>query len=222
MPVKAHLPGGTERATKGAAGLRRNTDGCPCATFPKRWIEHQHRLDQGLLHAVDYHVVNTAGFFPIQIPEIPVDGPAHGAGHIIVVHHAGRNGEARGTSKREDAAFWVIALDDAKKHTDDKTGARFISRFTKPSRNTQEEVAAFEWHLVTDETTGLVSIGDRPAQTLDVFRSIIEAGVSKPIEIAKEMKLPDYTISRLAKKAVDAGWLRKSKRGEYELLEGAK
>ena len=35
---------------------------------------------------------------------------------VIVVHHAGRNGEARGTSKREDAAFWVIALDDAKKH----------------------------------------------------------------------------------------------------------
>jgi len=141
---------------------------------------------------------------------------------VVIVHHAGRSGEMRGTSKREDNVFWIIALDDAKKDADDKRGAPFVSRFTKPGRNTQEEVAAFEWHLVTDETTGLVSIGDRPAQTLDVFRSIIEAGVSKPIEIAKEMKLPDYTISRLAKKAVDAGWLRKSKRGEYELLEGAK
>ena len=63
---------------------------------------------------------------------------------VILVHHAGRNGEARGTSKREDAAFWVIALDDAKKHSDDKRGARFISRFTKPSRNTQEDVPAYE------------------------------------------------------------------------------
>ncbi len=141
---------------------------------------------------------------------------------VVIVHHAGRSGEMRGTSKREDNVFWIIALDDAKKDADDKRGARFVSRFTKPSRNTQEEVAAFEWHLVTDETTGLVSIGHRPAQTLDVFRSIIEAGVTKPSEIASEMKLPDYKISRLAKKAVDAGWLRKSKRGEYELLEGAK
>ena len=52
---------------------------------------------------------------------------------VIMVHHAGRNGHARGTSKREDAAFWVMALDDARKHSDDKTGARFVSRFTKPS-----------------------------------------------------------------------------------------
>jgi putative DNA primase/helicase len=141
---------------------------------------------------------------------------------VVIVHHAGRSGEMRGTSKREDNVFWIIALDDAKKDADDKRGARFVSRFTKPSRNTQEEVAAFEWHLVTDETIGLVSIGHRPAQTLDVFRSIIEVRVTKPSEIASEMKLPDYKISRLAKKAVDAGWLRKSKRGEYDLLEGAK
>ncbi len=73
---------------------------------------------------------------------------------VIMVHHAGRNGEARGTSKREDAAFWVMALDDAKKHADDKSGARFISRFTKPSRNTQEEVPAYEWQITTDRQTG--------------------------------------------------------------------
>jgi hypothetical protein len=46
----------------------------------------------------------------------------------FVIHHAGRSDEARGTSKREDVAFWVIALDDAKKQSDDKRGARFISR----------------------------------------------------------------------------------------------
>jgi hypothetical protein len=141
---------------------------------------------------------------------------------VVIVHHAGRSGEMRGTSKREDNVFWIIALDDAKKDAEDKRGVRFVSRFTKPSRNTQEEVPAFEWHLATDHTTGLVSIGHKPAQTLEVFRNIIEAGVTKPIEIAKEMKLPDYTISRLAKKASDAGWRKKSKRGEYELLEVAK
>jgi RecA-family ATPase len=34
---------------------------------------------------------------------------------VVIVHHAGRSGEMRGTSKREDNVFWIIALDDAKK-----------------------------------------------------------------------------------------------------------
>ena len=45
---------------------------------------------------------------------------------VIIIHHAGRSGEMRGTSKREDNVFWIIALDDAKKNADDKRGARFV------------------------------------------------------------------------------------------------
>jgi hypothetical protein len=52
---------------------------------------------------------------------------------VVIVHHAGRSGEMRGTSKREDNVFWIIALDDARKDADDKRGARFVSRFTKPA-----------------------------------------------------------------------------------------
>jgi hypothetical protein len=78
---------------------------------------------------------------------------------VILIHHAGRSGEMRGTSKREDAAFWVISLNDGKKHADDKRGARFFSVFTKPSRNTQDEVPSYEWHIVTDLVTGEVSVG---------------------------------------------------------------
>jgi AAA domain-containing protein/CHC2-type zinc finger protein len=68
---------------------------------------------------------------------------------VVIVHHAGRSGEMRGTSKREDNVFWIVALDDVKGRADDKRGARFISRFTKPSRNTQEEVPAYAWHSRT-------------------------------------------------------------------------
>ena len=92
----------------------------------------------------------------------------------------------RGTSKREDNVFWIIALDDRKKDADDKRGARFISHFTKPSRNTQEEVPAYEWHFVT-EANGDVSISHKVAQSLDVFRSVIESGVTKTDEIADAM-----------------------------------
>jgi len=137
---------------------------------------------------------------------------------VGIVHHAGRSGQMRGTTKREDNVFWIIALDDAKKNADDKRGARFVSHFTKPSRNTQEEVPAYEWWFVTDPATGLVSIGYKQAQTLDVFRSVIEAGVTECSQIAAEMKIEPYQVSRLAKKAMDAGWLTKKKR-EYVLME---
>jgi Cu/Ag efflux protein CusF len=137
------------------------------------------------------------------------------------VHHAGRSGEMRGTSKREDNVFWIIALDDAKKNGDDKRGARFISRFTKPSRNTQEELPAYEWHIVTDEATGLVSVGHKQAQTMDVFLGLIEDGVRECNQIAQEMKTSPATISRLAKRAIDAGKIIKKSR-EYFLAEGKK
>ena len=132
----------------------------------------------------------------------------------MIVHHAGRSGEMRGTSKREDNVFWIIALDDMKKNADDKRGARFISHFTKPSRNTQHEVPAYEWHFVT-EANGDVSISHKQAQTLDVFLQIVRDGVTECDQIAAEMKVPKYVVSRLAKKAMDAGWLRKRGRN-YE------
>ena len=138
---------------------------------------------------------------------------------VILIHHAGRNGEARGTSKREDAAFWVIALDDAKKQADDKRGARFISRFTKPSRNTQDEMPPTEWHIVTDRQTGEVTIGWKVARSMDVFRRLIEEGVTQCGELAEELQVSQGTISKLAKKAMKEGWLKKQGRG-YQIANG--
>jgi AAA domain-containing protein len=140
---------------------------------------------------------------------------------VVIVHHAGRSGEMRGTSKREDNVFWIILLDDAKKNADDKRGARFISRFTKPSRNTQEEVPAYEWHLVTDEASGIVTISHKQAQTMDVFLKLIQDGVTQCADIADEMKVSSATVSRLAKRAIDAGRIKKVNR-EYMLAEGEK
>ena len=137
---------------------------------------------------------------------------------VILIHHAGRSGELRGTSKREDAAFWVISLNDGKKHADDKRGARFISIFTKPSRNTQDEVPSYEWHVVTDPVTGEVTVGCKLAQTLDVFRQLIADGVTECNQLAQEMGVSPGTISKWAKKGMNEGWLRKKGR-EYELVE---
>lgn len=103
------------------------------------------------------------------------------------------------------------------KNAEDKRGARFISRFTKPSRNTQDDVPAYEWHFVT-ESDDTVTISHKQAQSLDVFRRVIEDGITECAQIAQEMKVSPATVSRFAKKAIDAKWLRKKGRN-YELIQ---
>ena len=63
---------------------------------------------------------------------------------VIIVAHAGRNNAMRGTSRREDAAAWIVRLDDAFEPGGAKAGARFVSSFSKPSRNTPDNLPPFE------------------------------------------------------------------------------
>lgn len=51
-----------------------------------------------------------------------------------------------------------------------------------------------------------------------MFRRLIEDGVTDCGQIAEEMKISPATVSRFAKKAMDAGWLTKRGRN-YELIE---
>jgi Mn-dependent DtxR family transcriptional regulator len=78
-------------------------------------------------------------------------------------------------------------------------------------------VPAYEWHLVTDEASGTVTISHKQAQTADVFRRLIEDGVTECNQIAEEMKVSPATVSRFAKKGIDTGWLKKEGR-EYVLV----
>lgn len=128
---------------------------------------------------------------------------------VILVHHAGRNGEMRGTSKREDDVFWIIRLDEASK--DQRDGAQFLSRFTK-DRNSQREQAPIEWQFTT-LASGKVEIVTREASSLDVFRQWIEDGLTSAEDIAREMHVSKGTVSKWARKAIEAGWLKKAGRG---------
>src|SRR2546428_10538647 len=114
----------------------------------------------------------------------------------------------------KDNVFWVIALDDAKKDADDKRGARFISRFTKPSRNTQTEIPAYEWHITTDPVTGSIEVTHKLAQGIDVLLRWIEDGVTECSQLAQEMRISPGQVSKLAKKAILAGKVAKEGR-EY-------
>ena len=117
---------------------------------------------------------------------------------VVIVHHAGRNGQMRGTSRREDAAFWVVSLtgDQAT-----ESGARFTSTFTKRSRNTALGVPAMAWHYTTDADTGRVNVACRRADPLATLRQLVADGVTTCADLAEEMGVSKATVSKMAKRA---------------------
>jgi hypothetical protein len=128
---------------------------------------------------------------------------------VIVVHHAGRNGMMRGHSKREDACSWILELRDAK--SEGEPGAKFISHFAKPSRNTGEPTPDLLWHFTTGKD-GQVTIFCELAETNEhdtLVRPVLD-GVESVTEIAELMNKPKGTISKWAVKAAARGHIKKS------------
>jgi putative DNA primase/helicase len=126
---------------------------------------------------------------------------------VVLIHHSGRNKETmRGTSRREDAAFWVIRLDEIE-DGERREGARFISRFTK-DRNSQYEQAALEWNFKTSET-GAVEITTAEASNIDVVVQWVADGLTSAQDIAHEMGVSKGTVSKWAKKAIEARRLKR-------------
>jgi hypothetical protein len=131
---------------------------------------------------------------------------------VVIVAHSGRNGNMRGTSRREDSAFSVIRLDEvADKGAILKDGARFISRFTK-DRNSQSEQPAYEWKFQTGQD-GKTIITTKEADGMAVLVEWVRDGLTTPTDIGKEMGLSTGQVSKMAKRAMDAGLLKKDGRG---------
>ena len=132
---------------------------------------------------------------------------------VMIVAHSGRDGKnMRGTSRREDAAFTVIRLDEVSdKGAERKHGARFISRFTK-DRNSKVEQPAIEWSFQTGDD-GKVSIATKEADGIAVLLQWVADGLTSATDIASEMGISKGTVSKMAKKAIEGGRLRKEGNG---------
>jgi hypothetical protein len=136
----------------------------------------------------------------------------HGIAVVIVAHSGRDSKKMRGTSKREDAAFWIIRLDEAQDDIDLRDGARFISRFTK-QRNSPTEEPALEWSFQTD-SEGKVNISTKEAEGMAVLIQWVRDGVTSATDIADAMGLSKSQVSKMATRAIEAGRLRKDGR-EY-------
>jgi hypothetical protein len=123
---------------------------------------------------------------------------------VLFVHHAGKGGQQRGTSKREDVLDTVIALRRPSNY-DPARGAVFELHFEKSRGFAGGDARPFEAALVTDGTGRLDwIIKGLDDSTLDKVVALTREGLTA-VEIAKELDLHKSTISRTMKKAKSLG-----------------
>jgi putative DNA primase/helicase len=135
---------------------------------------------------------------------------------VIFIAHSGRNGFMRGTSRREDAAFWMMQLTEAKDVGEIQKAARFVCRFVKNRNSTEEECPPLEWQFIKPKAETKAVVSWKKISTHQLFRQLIDDGLTRASDIAEEMGLSIGQVSKLAKKALEAGWLQKDGR-DYKL-----
>jgi hypothetical protein len=118
----------------------------------------------------------------------------------------------RGTSRREDAAFWIINLSELRDAGEPQQGARFIAKFVKCRNATEAECPPLEWRFAKSQNDPKVRITWKKLSVYSQFQQCLEQGLTGASDIAKEMGVSKGQVSKLATKAIKEGWLRKDGR----------
>ena len=131
---------------------------------------------------------------------------------VLMIHHAGKGGQQRGTSKREDLLDVVIGLSRPKDY-DPRQGARFVLEFSKARNLTGDAAASLELELGGTEDRAVWLCRTVEASTFDRVAALASEGLS-PNEIATELDINKSTVSRHLRKARDMGLVSSSPGGK--------
>ena len=127
---------------------------------------------------------------------------------VLFIHHAGKGGQQRGTSRREDVLDTVIALRQPTDYTSDK-GAYFEIHFEKSRGLYGDEVKPFEARLETHEDNSGIKTINWTYKTLEdstrekVKRYLDDKWTQK--DIADQLGIKKSTVNYHVKKLRDAG-----------------
>lgn len=126
---------------------------------------------------------------------------------VIFVHHSGKGGAQRGTSKREDILDTVISLKRPPDYEAEQ-GAKFEVHFEKGRELHGVDADPFEAALITNEhgvqTWSISKLADA---TFDRVISLANEGLSQT-EIAIELDIHKSNVSRHMRKGRDAGLIK--------------
>jgi putative DNA primase/helicase len=125
---------------------------------------------------------------------------------ILFVHHAGKGGTQRGTSRREDVLDTVIALRHPAQYQQEH-GAVFEVHFEKNRGLYGDEVKPFEATLLMDERQEMSwSTRSIEQSTFDKVVILFNEGV-KQNDIAEDLGINKSNVSRYVKRARESGLL---------------
>lgn len=125
---------------------------------------------------------------------------------VLFVHHAGKSGEQRGTSRREDVLDTVISLKSLPDH-DAKDGAKFQVLFSKSRGFCGDDAASMEVALTTNADKQQVWVFETMEDS--TFNRVVELFKSdlSQADIARELDVNRSTVSRHIKRAKQEGLL---------------
>lgn len=127
---------------------------------------------------------------------------------VVVVAHAGRQGDVmRGTSKREDAADWILKVESASNSIDvvdpmAKYSDSIIS-FVKNREGIQHDTESSRFIFTTIDEKMTIHFKDEDPS--NEILSLIANGVDSCTEIAKAMNLSPGQISKIVGQLKDSG-----------------
>lgn len=127
---------------------------------------------------------------------------------VLLVHHAGKGGDQRGTSGREDLLDTVIRLERV--HGRPNDGARFIVRFTKSRGTYGDTIEPFEAALDLNSRE-LWTWKKLEESNYERMLALAAEGISSVTDMAEELNITKGMVSRLKKKGIDQGDLIQSK-----------
>ena len=122
---------------------------------------------------------------------------------VVLIHHAGKGGQQRGTSKREDLLDVVIGLSRPNDY-DPSQGAVFVAEFTKARNLTGTDAESIELKLGGDDDRAIWTWRTVESSTYDRIVALTKEGL-KPNEICVELEINKSTVSRHLRKARELG-----------------
>jgi putative DNA primase/helicase len=121
---------------------------------------------------------------------------------VVLVHHAGKGGNQRGTSKREDTLDTSISLRRPEDY-DPSQGARFIIHYEKSRSFYGEEAKAFEAKMEVVNGAAVWTTLEIEDASLELVRELLAEGKSLR-EVQKETGIPKSTVQRM-KRRIEEG-----------------
>lgn len=126
---------------------------------------------------------------------------------VLFVHHAGKSGNQRGTSKREDILDTVIIL----KHAEDykpEEGAHFEIMFDKSRHFSGEDARSFQAHLKTNGNIWWWELSDAPEEEEIKQIAIMRNSGYTIKQIADETKFTKAQVEYRLAKAKEKGLIK--------------